>query len=507
MSHPAGKLKTDGLDPSSPVTTDIGFKGTKHGPSFRKAVAGAGLAMTLAGQAVSQTSSSLVKGVFVPPHSAEAEESVLGGMLRSSAASDDVMEHLSEEDFYVPAHRMIYGAMARLYEDNQPIDTLTVSDQLTRTGSLEKVGGIRKISGLWDAVPSAANVDYYRDAVAEYSIRRRMLEATRRIGDLAMNLDMEIEEVLDDAEQTMLKVSEDRNDEGLAQVGDLLMQVMKRLEDLEESGQEVTGLPTGLTDLDRKLGGLQPGSLIVVAGRPGMGKSALAMNIAGHVALNHGPVALFSLEMSPMEIAIRWLGSHARVDSMKLRSGLKGDNPVRTFQQLQKAAGELFGAPLHADERSRTVTDIRAQCRRMKRSSGLKLVVVDYMQLMQARTKENRQQEIAEISLNLKALARELNVPVIAVSQLNRALESRADRRPQLGDLRESGAIEQDADVVLMIYRDDYYNEQSDQRGIAEIMIAKQRAGPTGKIKTTFAAEYTRFENIARAQPPGTPRR
>ena len=236
-------------------------------------------------------------------------------------------------------------------------------------------------------------------------------------------------------------------------LGSVLAQVLERLEKVEAEGLDVTGLPTGLVDLDRKLGGLQPSTLVVVAGRPGMGKSALAMNIASHVAAHHGPVAYFSLEMSPTEIAYRWLGSEARVDSMKLRSGLgtTGDSS-RIWSSLVEATSKLYKVPLHADEGSRTVTDVRAKCRRLKRKSGLAMVVVDYMQLMQGRSRENRQQEIAEISLNLKALARELDVPVIAVSQLNRALEARQDKRPQLGDLRESGAIEQDADVVLMIY-------------------------------------------------------
>lgn len=433
---------------------------------------------------------------MVPPHSGEAEESVLGAVLRSRAAADEVIERLKEGDFYVPSYRMIFGAMVRLYDDNQPIDTLTVTDRLTRMGNLDKVGGIGTVARLWDKVPSAANAGYYTELVAEYAVRRRMLEATRRIGEVAMNLDMELETVLDEAEQTVLGVAQDRVEGGLEQMGRLLDQVLRKLEEAEKEGKDVTGLPTGLVDLDAKLGGLQPGTLVVVAGRPGMGKSALSMNIASHVALNHGPVALFSLEMSPMEIAYRWLGSHARVNSMKLRSGLAKGESARIWSRLVDAAASLDRAPLHADEGSRTVTDIRAKCRRLKRKRGLELVVVDYMQLMRGRTRENRQQEIAEISLNLKALARELDVPVIAVSQLNRAVESRGDRRPQLGDLRESGAIEQDADVVLMIYRDEAYNPQSDQKGMADIIIAKQRAGPTGVVKTTFAAEYTRFDNL-----------
>ena len=421
---------------------------------------------------------------------------MIGALLRSRTAADEVFERLGVDDFYVPAHRTIFAAMQRLYNENQPIDTVTVVDRLHRSGELEAAGGPGFVVGFWDAVPSAANVGYYSGVVEEHSLRRRMLAASNQISELAMNLDTEVDIVLDQAEQAMLAVAERRVGSGLEGLGSLLTKVLERLEQVEAEGIDVTGLPTGLIDLDRKLGGLQPSTLVVVAGRPGMGKSALAMNIASHVAMTQGPVAYFSLEMSPTEIAYRWLGSEARVDSMKLRSGLGGGDSSRIWSSLVEATSKLYKVPLHADEGSRTVTDIRAKCRRLKRKSGLELVVVDYMQLMQGRSRENRQQEIAEISLNLKALARELSVPVIAVSQLNRALEARQDKRPQLGDLRESGAIEQDADVVLMIYRDEYYNKETKHLGIAEIIIAKQRAGPTGMVKTTFVDTYTRFDNL-----------
>ncbi len=329
-----------------------------------------------------------------------------------------------------------------------------------------------------------------------------MLEAARRITELAGDLEIEVDEALDQPEQTMLAVGEKRAGDGLETLGGLLTAVLERLEHIETEGLDISGLPTGLADLDRKLGGLQPSTLVVVAGRPGMGKSALAMNIASHVATHHGPVAYFSLEMSPTEIAYRWLAAQARIDSILqhtgLTSGAGAADTTQIWAKLVQATNHLHQVPLHADDKSRTVGDIRAKTRRLKRSAGLTLVVVDYMQLMHThgRSRENRQQEIAEISRNLKTLAQELNVPVIAVSQLNRALETRNDKHPQLGDLRESGAIEQDADVVLMIYRDDYYNPNTREGGIAEINIAKQRAGPTGTIKTTFTDKYTRFDNL-----------
>ncbi len=385
--------------------------------------------------------------------------------------------------------------MRSLYDEDQPIDTVTVVDRLIRADELARVGGAGFVVRFWDAVPSAANVGYYIAVVAEHSTRRRMLAASRRIGELALELDSEVDVALDTAEQTVLAVA-DHLAGGLDPLGLLFDGILTDLEQREAEGVGISGLSTGLVDLDRKLGGLHPANLVVVAGRPGMGKSALALNIAAHVAASYGPVAFFSLEMSPTEVAYRWLSSHARVDSLKLRTGMLGAGSTRAWAALVEAVSSLYPVPLHTDEGSRTVTDIRAKCRRLKRKEGLALVVVDYLQLLGGRARENRQQEIAEISLGLKALARELDVPVIAVSQLNRALETRQDKRPQLGDLRESGAIEQDADVVLMIYRDEYYQPGSNEQGTADIIVAKQRAGPTGVVKVTFADRYTRFDNL-----------
>ena len=432
-----------------------------------------------------------------PPYSSEAEESVLGSVLRSKEAADEVFERLKADDFFVPAHQFLFEAMHKLYDQHLPIDVVTVVDQFQRMDILKKAGGPGNVLGVWDAVPSAANVGYYMDIVEEHALRRGMLDASGKVVELAMDLEETVESVLDQSEQTILSVAQRRVGDGLHPLGEMLSGVLERLEQIESEGLDVTGLPTGLTDLDKKLGGLQESTLVVVAGRPGMGKSALAMNIGSHIAQTVGPVAYFSLEMSPTEVAYRWLGSEARIDSMKLRSGLGISDSSRAWDKLVQATSKLYKVPFFVDEGSRTVGDVRAKCRRLKRKTGLHLVVVDYMQLMHSRGRDNRQQEIAEISLNLKGLARELSIPVIAVSQLNRALETRQDKRPQLGDLRESGAIEQDADVVLMIYRDEYYyKDSSPDKGMAEIIIAKQRAGPTGVVKTTFMDKFTRFDNL-----------
>ncbi len=428
----------------------------------------------------------------IPPHSTEAEESVLGSILLSSDAANEVLDRLSPDDFYVPAHQAIFEAIARLYNENQPIDAVTVSDVLRRAEELDKVGGVNAITRILDAVPTAANVSYYADVVEENGLRRRMLRASAEIGELALSIDEEIETVIDTAEQKMLAVAEKRVGEGLEALGGLFNGTLERLEELEQQDSELTGVSTGLKDLDKKLAGLQRANLVIVAARPAMGKSTLALNVATSVALRHGPVAIFSLEMSREEIVQRLLCSEARIDSMKLRTGQLGSK----WPDLVKAVNKLYKAPIYVDDAAMvTVTDIRAKCRRLKRKSGLELVVVDYLQLMQGSNRENRQQEIAEISRNLKNLARELEVPVIGVSQLNRGLESRTDKRPQLGDLRESGAIEQDADVVMFIYRDDYYSEDA-QKGLADILIAKHRSGATGAVKVTFAAEHTRFDDL-----------
>jgi replicative DNA helicase len=445
---------------------------------------------------VSERRSDQITSGRVPPHSVESEESVLGSILLSAESANEVMDKLEADDFYVPAHQSIFRAITILYNANRPIDAITVTEELRRSNELDRVGGVSYVTRLLDIVPSAANIEYYAGIVEEHSQRRHLLRAGSVIHDLSFKLEEEISQVLDRAEQTVLAVAGRKVGDGMSQLGLLFNPILEELETLESAGSEVTGLSTGFRDLDRKLTGLHPANLVIVAARPGMGKSSLTANIAMKVALNGRPVAIFSLEMAKEEVAQRMLCSLARIDSMKLRTGKIGD---AAWPRLTDAAGKLYDAPMFVDDSPMvTVTDIRAKCRRLKRQHGLELVIVDYMQLMHGSPRENRQQEIAEISRSLKNLARELEVPIIALSQLNRNLESREDKRPRLGDLRESGSLEQDADVVIFIYRDEYYNEQSDKRGIAEVAVAKHRAGSTGTVEMTFMPEFTLFSDLGR---------
>ncbi len=435
-------------------------------------------------------------GYRTPPHSREAEESVLGAVLLSEDAVNEVMDRVHPEDFYIPAHQAVFEAMRELFDANQAIDAVTVSEELRRRGELEKVGGIQYLTRLVDIVPSTSNVAYYAGIVEEHAKRRELIRAGSLVTEVAFDIDEDIATVMDRAEQEVLSVAERRASQTLLEVGPMFSDVLEHIESMEQRGSEITGLATGFVDLDKKLAGLQPANLVVVAARPAMGKSSLALGIAINVASQGEPVAVFSLEMSKEELVQRILSSVGKVDSMKLRSGQLGS----LWKRVVDAAGRMYKAPIFIDDSPVvTVTDIRAKCRRLRRKRGLSLVVVDYLQLMQASTRENRQQEISEITRNLKNLARELKVPIIAVSQLNRSLESREDKRPRLSDLRESGAIEQDADVVMFIYRHEYYHpEDSDKRGIAEVIVAKHRAGSTGPVEMTFQPEFTRFANLGR---------
>jgi len=378
---------------------------------------------------------------------------------------------------------------------------VTVSEGLRRDGSLDRMGGIECLANLIDTVPSTSNVDYYAGIVEEHALRRRLMRVGGDIGVIAGQMTQPIEDVVDQAEQAVFAVAERQVGDGLQVIDDLLGPAIEKAEELQRNGSEVTGISTGFRDLDRKLAGLHPTNLIVVAARPGMGKTALALNMAQNVALAGNTVAIFSLEMSREEVVTRMLCAKGRIDSQRLRTGRLSE---ADFTKLSNAAGALYKQNIFVDDSpGLTVTEIRAKCRRLRRKPGLDLVVVDYLQLMNGSGQENRQQEIALISRSLKNLARELHVPIIALSQLNRAVEAREDKRPRLGDLRESGAVEQDADVVMFIYRDEYYHpEKVESKGVAEVVIAKHRQGGVGRIDMTFLPEFTLFADMGRAEVP-----
>jgi replicative DNA helicase len=434
------------------------------------------------------------------PHSIEAEESVLGAVLLSADAANIALEKLHAEDFYRPAHQQIFEAIQGLFDANEPIDAVTVSEILRRDGSLERMGGVDFLTRLLDTVPTTSNIEYYAGIVEEHALRRRLMQVGGTIGSLATELQEPIADVLDRSEQEVFLVSERRIGGGLAPIDPLLGPAIEKAEELQRLGSEITGIPTGYRDLDRKLAGLHATNLIIIAARPSMGKSALALNIAQNVALKDLPVAIFSLEMSREEVVSRMLCSAGRIDLQRLNTGRLTE---ADFTKLSNAASQLYKKPIYVDDSpGLTVTEIRAKARRLRRRPGLGLVVVDYLQLMHGSGGENRQQEIALISRSLKNLARELEVPVIALSQLNRALEQREDKRPRLGDLRESGALEQDADVVMFIYRDEYYNpDKVESKGVAEIVIAKHRQGAVGKVQMTFLPEFTLFADMGHDVP------
>ncbi len=441
------------------------------------------------------------RSLSAPPHSAEAEESVLGAVLLSSEAANIALEKLHTEDFYIPAHQSIFEAIVSLFDNNQPIDAVTVSESLRKLDALDRSGGPTYLAQLLDAVPTASNIEHYTSIVEEHALRRRLQRVGGDVTQLATRMEDDIAAVLDRAEQSVFAVSERRIGEGLAPIDPLLGPAIEQAEELNRRGSSVTGLPTGFRDLDRMLSGLHPSNLLIVAARPGMGKSSLALNMAQHAAVDHDtPVALFTLEMSREEVVSRMLCAAGRIDSQRLRSGQLSESD---FSKLSNAASILYKKPIYVDDSpGLTVTEIRAKCRRMRRRPGLGLVVIDYLQLMQGSGQENRQQEIATISRSLKNLARELDVPVVALSQLNRSMEQREDKRPRLSDLRESGSLEQDADVVMFIYRHEYYHpEAQETKGIAEVAIAKHRQGATGRIDMTFLPEFTLFSDMGRDTP------
>ena len=445
----------------------------------------------------------------VPPHSIEAEQSVLGGLLLDNQAFDRVADLISGNDFYRDDHRRIWRHVAKLIEAGRPADVVTVSESIEASEDKDKTGGPAYLGALAQNTPSALNIRRYAELVRERSVQRRLAQVATSIAEDALNPGgKEVGQLLDEAESKIFQIAESgaRRDQGLLEIKPVLARVFEKIDHLyhQDNPSDVTGVPTGFVDLDRMTAGLQPGDLIIVAGRPSMGKTALALNIAEHVAVDNGlPVAIFSMEMSSTQLAMRMLGSISRVDQHKMRTGRLND---KEWSDLSEAMGKLHETPIYIDEGGAlTALEVRARARRLKRQySKLGLIVIDYIQLMAASSQgENRATEISEISRSLKAMSKELDVPVIALSQLNRAVDQRPDRRPVMSDLRESGAIEQDADLIMFIYRDVVYKPDlpEEQRGTAEVILGKQRNGPIGTVKLTFRGQHTRFENY---QEPGS---
>ncbi len=434
------------------------------------------------------------------PHNLEAEESLLGAMLLSREAIAAAAEIMSADDFYRPAHGHIYEAIMNLYGAGEPADPVTVADELRRAGLYEMVGGSVALVNLQAGTPTASNAAYYAHIIEEHSLLRRVIGVAGEISEEAYSLPDDVTAMIDRAESRIFTVAQRRTTDTMAPIRDLLGQNLDRLEMLYDRGESITGVRSGYTDLDEKLNGLQPNALYIVGARPAMGKSAFALGMAGHAALvENRPVLFFSLEMSHLELTQRLLCADAKVDSSRMRNGrlLPDDWP-----KITSSVGRLAEAPLYIDDNPHlTVMEIRGKARRLKAKLGdLGLIVIDYLQLMSGGkgNAENRQVEISEISRGLKILARELEVPVVALSQLSRTLESRADKRPMLSDLRESGALEQDADVVMFLYRDEIYNSESPDRGTAEVIIGKHRAGPVGTSRLAFLDHYTKFANMAK---------
>lgn len=438
----------------------------------------------------------------VPPQNLEAEASVLGGILLENEAFDRVLEIVTPDLFYRESHRKVFRAMMELSDRSEPVDLITLSEFLKAKGELDAVGGTAYLASLANLVPTAANIAHYARIVREKGILRHLITVATGIATRGLEDQGNVEEFLDEAEKSIFDISEKRIKPSFVFLGDMMNDSIKMVEKLYERKEMVTGVPTGFNDLDRLTAGLQPADLIVVAGRPSMGKTAFSLNVAAHAALHAGiGIAVFSLEMAKEQLGLRMLCSEARVDHSKVRSGHLAE---REFPALVSAAGRLAEAPIYIDDTPAiSILELRAKSRRLVRDRDKKigLIIVDYLQLMRGMSMvQNREQEISEISRSLKALAKELYVPVIAISQLNRRVEDRGDKRPMMADLRESGAIEQDADVIAFIYRDEVYNKDTTDPGTAEIIVAKQRNGPTDTVRLTFINKITRFENYSQVE-------
>ena len=444
-----------------------------------------------------------IAALRIPPHSVEAEQSVLGGLLLDNTAYDKISDLVSESDFYRDEHRRIFRAIQRMLERAKPVDVVTVAEAIDAAGETEHTGGLAYLGELAQNTPSAANIRRYGEIVRERAILRQLVTAGDEIASSALNpLGREPKTLLDEAEAKVFAIAESgmRHQTGFQHINPLLTQVVERIQELHDrdNPSDITGIPTGYNDLDKMTSGLQPGDLVIVAGRPSMGKTSLALNMAEYVAIDYGaPVAVFSMEMGGAQLAMRMLASVGRLDQHKVRTGRLNDDE---WSRLSFALGKIHEKAIYIDETpALNPIDLRARARRLHRQCGkLGLIVIDYLQLMSGSSNgENRATEISEISRSLKGLAKELECPVIALSQLNRSLEQRPNKRPVMSDLRESGAIEQDADVIMFIYRDEVYNPDTQEKGTAEIIIGKQRNGPIGTVRLTFLGEYTRFENFA----------
>ncbi len=437
----------------------------------------------------------------VPPHNVDAEAAVLGAMLLTRDALGPAVETLNSDQIYVPAHGYVFDAIASLYGAGEPADPVTVAEELTRAGLLEQIGGPQRLLELQMLTPASSNAARYAHIVEEHSMLRRLIGVAGDIVELGYSRPEDVVKTIDEAEAMMFRIAERRVVDSTKPIRELLDANLDRLEELYEQGNAITGLPTGYVDFDELLSGLQPSNLVVVGARPSMGKTAFALGMAANAALEaQRPVLFFSLEMGHLELTQRLLCSDARVDSQRMRNGNLAEDD---WPKITRAVGKLGEAPIWIDDNPNlTVMEIRAKARRLKSRLGdLGLIVVDYLQLMSGRgNAENRQVEVSEMSRGLKILARELETPIVAVSQLSRGLESRSDKRPMLSDLRESGSIEQDADVVAFLYRDEVYNPESPDIGSAEVIIAKHRNGPTGTVRLAWLSNYTRFANMSRYQ-------
>lgn len=433
----------------------------------------------------------------VPPHSEEAEQSVLGSMLIDRDAVNVAVENLTQEDFYNLRHGEIFGAMVDLYHENRAVDLVTLKNQLEQKGKLEAAGDMKYLSQIAAAVPNSVHIKNYVQIVKDKSLYRKFIQLGNQVMAEGYSTETPIDVLSEEVEQKVFRILQNKGNEDFSHIRDVLLETFDDIERIAKSEGEITGIPTGFVDLDYRTSGLQPSDLVLVGARPSMGKTAFALNVVQHAAVRkHKCSAIFSLEMSKKQLVNRMLSCEAGVESEKIRSGKLEDSD---WEKLAMALAPLSEAPIYIDDTPGiTLAEMRSKCRKLKLDKGLDLIMIDYLQLMSGsgRNGDNRQQEISDISRGLKALAREMQAPVVALSQLSRALEARSDHRPMLSDLRESGAIEQDADVVMFLYRDEYYHPETEDKNIAEIIIAKQRNGPTGTVKLAWLGQYTKFANL-----------